>query len=138
MVEAEGPRDPAPALIDAGMFIGSLLAGDPRHEEARPLVEQARRGDFAACTTARILSEVYGASSQDGSEPPREGRNLLRSLSGWLGNRDLRAANTEVPDAGREVGEAGDLVQLQLQSAWSQLSKQPRHGGFCLRSVQTL
>ena len=69
MVEAEGPRDPARALIGAGVFIGALLAGDPRHEEARPLVEQARRGDFPACTTAGILSEVYGALTWEGAQP---------------------------------------------------------------------
>ena len=33
-----------PALFDAGMFIAALLTGDPRHAEARPLVEAARRG----------------------------------------------------------------------------------------------
>ena len=48
-------------LIDAGVFIGALLTGDPRHAEARPLVEQAREGILPACTTTSILSEVYGA-----------------------------------------------------------------------------
>jgi len=36
-------------LIDVGMFIGALLTGDPRHAEARPLVEQAREGVLPAC-----------------------------------------------------------------------------------------
>lgn len=49
------------ALFDAGMFIGALLRGDPRHAEARPLVEAARRGEMQVCTTPSILSEVYGA-----------------------------------------------------------------------------
>jgi len=31
-------------LFDAGIFIGSLLKGDIRHLEARPLVESARNG----------------------------------------------------------------------------------------------
>jgi predicted nucleic acid-binding protein len=48
-------------LFDAGMFIGALLRDDPRHAEARTLVEAARRGDIRACTTASILSEVYAA-----------------------------------------------------------------------------
>ena len=48
-------------LLDAGVFIGALLQGDPRHPEARSLVEQARRGTTPACTTPGILSEVYGA-----------------------------------------------------------------------------
>jgi len=31
-------------LFDAGLFIAALLSGDPRHAEAYPLVEAARRG----------------------------------------------------------------------------------------------
>ena len=46
-------------LLDAGVFIGALLRGDRRHEEARPLVEAARSGALYACTTLGILSEVY-------------------------------------------------------------------------------
>lgn len=34
-------------LFDAGLFIGALLSGDPRHKEAYPLVEAARRGTLA-------------------------------------------------------------------------------------------
>ncbi|HZS44339.1 MAG TPA: hypothetical protein VFC63_04505 [Blastocatellia bacterium] len=48
-------------LFDAGMFIGALLLGDPRHAEARPLVEDARNGSILVCTTTGILSEVYVA-----------------------------------------------------------------------------
>lgn len=44
-------------LFDAGVFIGALLAGDPRHGEARPLGEAARRGNLLACTTTGIPSE---------------------------------------------------------------------------------
>lgn len=33
-------------LFDAGIFIGALLTGDPRHAEARPLVEAARRATY--------------------------------------------------------------------------------------------
>ena len=33
-----------PILFDAGVFIGALLKGDPRHQEARLIVETARRG----------------------------------------------------------------------------------------------
>jgi predicted nucleic acid-binding protein len=42
-------------LFDAGIFIGALLQGDPRHHEAYPLVESARRGELAVCTTVGIL-----------------------------------------------------------------------------------
>jgi predicted nucleic acid-binding protein len=59
-----------PVLYDAGVFIGALLTGDPRHAEARALVDRARRGEIAACTTPSILSEVYGALTWEGAQPP--------------------------------------------------------------------
>jgi len=61
MPEAEPGDTPGRVLMDAGMFIGALLIGDSRHAEARPLVEEARRGTLLACTTTGILSAVYGA-----------------------------------------------------------------------------
>jgi predicted nucleic acid-binding protein len=65
--------DPAPGseriLMDAGVFIGALLKGDPRHAEALPLVEAARQGILQACTTTGILSEVYGALTWEKAEP---------------------------------------------------------------------
>ena len=42
MPEAESGQTTGRVLIDAGVFIGALLKGDPRHAEARPLVEQAK------------------------------------------------------------------------------------------------
>lgn len=75
---------PASAILfDAGMFIGGLLEGDPRHAEARPLVEAARRGEIQVCTTAGILSEVYGALTWEKAEPrhePREAAEAVRLL----------------------------------------------------------
>lgn len=59
-------------LLDAGVFIGALLTGDPRHVEARPLVEAARRGDMLACTTTGILSEVYAALTWHHAQPPHD------------------------------------------------------------------
>ena len=56
-------------LLDAGVLIGALLKGDPRHTEARPLVELARRGDLACCTTVGILSELYGALTWERAQP---------------------------------------------------------------------
>ncbi len=47
-------------FFDAGIFIGALDVTDGRHAEALPLVEEARLGRIAACTTTGILSEVYG------------------------------------------------------------------------------
>lgn len=83
MPEAESGQTPARILMDAGMFIGALLKGDPRHAEARPLVEQARRGELPACTTAGILSEVYGALTWEKAEPrhgPVEAAQAVRLL----------------------------------------------------------
>jgi predicted nucleic acid-binding protein len=56
-------------LLDAGIFIGALLKGDPRHQEARLLVERARRAELLACTTPGILSEVYGALTWQRAQP---------------------------------------------------------------------
>ena len=70
-------------LLDAGIFIGALLRGDPRHQEARLLVEQARRGAIEACTTAGILSEVYAALTWEKAQPrhsPAHAANAVRLL----------------------------------------------------------
>ncbi len=67
MPEAEPAPGSECILMDAGVFIGALLKGDPRHAEALPLVEAARQG--TACTTTGILSEVYGALTREKAEP---------------------------------------------------------------------
>jgi len=59
-------------FLDAGLFIGALLAGDSRHTEARGIVEAARRGEINACTSAGILAEVYAALTWTGAQPPQE------------------------------------------------------------------
>lgn len=58
-------------FLDAGVFIGALLSGDPRHAEACPIVEAARRGDFTACTSVGVLAEVYAALTWIGAQPPQ-------------------------------------------------------------------
>lgn len=58
-------------FLDAGIFIGALLGGDPRHAEAYPIVEAARRGELEACTSAGVLSEVYAALTWSGAQPPQ-------------------------------------------------------------------
>lgn len=58
-------------FFDAGLFIGGLLNGDSRYAEAYPLVEAARRGELAVCTSAGVLSEVYAALTWVGSQPPQ-------------------------------------------------------------------
>jgi predicted nucleic acid-binding protein len=70
-------------LLDAGIFIGALLSGDPRHAEARPLVEAARHGTLTACTTVSILSEVYAALTWISAQPvhsPAEAAQAVRLL----------------------------------------------------------
>lgn len=72
-----------PILFDAGLFIGAILEGDLRHQEARPIVEAARRGDLLACTTTSILSEVYAALTWMNAQPPHspaEAANAVRLL----------------------------------------------------------
>lgn len=51
------------------MFIGALLKGDPRHAEAREIVDMARHGQLAAATTVGILCEVYAALTWEQAQP---------------------------------------------------------------------
>ena len=86
-----------------------MLSGDVRHEEARPLVERARRGEIAACTTASVLSEVYGALTWEGARPshdPAEAADAVRLL-------------VEAPSAIRilDVGYEVALLALHLTAA---------------------
>ncbi len=70
-------------LLDAGVLIGALLRDDPRHQEARPLVEAARRGDVVACVTPGILSEAYAALTWAQAQPPHspgEAANAVQAL----------------------------------------------------------
>lgn len=76
-------KDDKLILFDAGLFIGALLRGDPRYQEARPLVEAARQGELLACTTTSILSEVYAALTWVNAQPPHkpeEAANAVRLL----------------------------------------------------------
>jgi predicted nucleic acid-binding protein len=68
-------------LFDAGIFIGALLSNDPRHEEARPLVEAARRGAVLCCTTTGILSEVYAALTWQHAQPPHDPQQAAEAVS---------------------------------------------------------
>jgi predicted nucleic acid-binding protein len=71
-------------FLDAGLFIGALLADDPRHVEARGIVEAGRRGDLAACTSVGVLAEVYAALTWVGALPPHqpdEAADAVRALT---------------------------------------------------------
>lgn len=56
-------------FLDAGLFIGALLRSDPRHAEARDVVNKARSGQISTVTTAGILCEVYAALTWEKSQP---------------------------------------------------------------------
>ena len=72
--------NPEPLFFDAGMFIGALLDGDPRHSEARPLVEAARQGKIRACTTAGVLCEVYAGLTWVGAQPPHAPQEAAHAI----------------------------------------------------------
>ena len=56
-------------FIDAGVFIGALLMGDPRHTEALDIVNRARVGDLHGATTVGVLCEVYAALTWEQAQP---------------------------------------------------------------------
>lgn len=71
-------------FLDAGLFIGALLAEDPRHTEARGIVEAAREGRLTACTSVGVLAEVYAALTWVGALPPQrpqEAAAAVRALA---------------------------------------------------------
>lgn len=87
-------------LFDAGIFISALLKGDSRHNEAREIVERARRGDILACTTDGILSEVYAALTWQGATPrhlPGEADEAVRLLIEFPSSIALLPGNEQVP-----------------------------------------
>ena len=65
MPEAESGQTTGRVPIDAGVFIGALLKGDPRHAEARPLVEQARRVHDARHAAAALAAGVVAVFTYD-------------------------------------------------------------------------
>jgi len=71
-------------FLDAGLFIGALLADDPRHAEAREIVETARHGELAACTSTGVLAEIFAALTWVGAlppHPPEEAAAAVRALA---------------------------------------------------------
>lgn len=94
-------------LFDAGMFVGALLKGDPRHQEARPLVEAARRGEMQVCATPGILSEVYGALTWEKAQPRHDPEEAAHAV----------AALIEVPSAIQVLNIGLDVVLRALELA---------------------
>lgn len=93
-------------LFDAGVFIGALLRGDPRHQEAYALAEAARRGELLACTTVGILSEVYAALTWVGAKPPHSPHEAAEAVRLLV----EEPSAIRVLDTGIEVG----LKMLEL------------------------
>jgi predicted nucleic acid-binding protein len=118
MPEAEPAPGPERILMDAGMFIGALLQGDPRHAEARPLVEAARRGTLQAYTTTGILSEVYGALTWEKAEPRHDPMQAAEAVHLLV---EPPSALVVLPE-GLEVG----LRMLEL-AAWHRLTGRRIH-----------
>jgi predicted nucleic acid-binding protein len=69
-------------FLDAGVFIGAFLAGDPRHEEARPIVESVRGGQLPGCTSAGVLCEVYASLTWQQACPRHEPEEAAQAV--WL------------------------------------------------------
>jgi predicted nucleic acid-binding protein len=117
-------------FLDAGIFIGAILLGDPRHSEAYPLVEAARRGDFRSCTSVGVLSEVYGALTWTGSATPHTPADAARSV------RELvePPSAIEVLQDGFEVS----LLHLQLAERYRLTTRRihgARHAATALHNV---
>lgn len=107
-------------LFDAGLFIGALLSGDPRHAEARPLVEAGRRGEISACTTIGILSEVYAALTWVGAQPPHspaEAALAVRLLVDSPSKIKILSESLEVGLKMLELSEAHQLTARRIHDA---------------------
>ncbi len=69
-------------FLDAGVFIGAFLRGDPRYEESRPIVESVRNGRLPGCTSAGVLSEVYAGLTWHNACPRHEPEEAAHAV--WL------------------------------------------------------
>jgi predicted nucleic acid-binding protein len=96
-------------FLDAGIFIGALLKGDKRHTEARAIVESARRLEFIACTSAGVLSEVYGALTWAQADPPHSPSKAEQAIT----------ALVEPPSAIRVLGDGLGVSLRTLKMAAS-------------------
>ena len=93
-------------FLDAGMFIGALHRGDGRFAEAFPIVEAAQQGDFEACTSVGVLSEVYAALTWTGARPPLSPGEAARAVARLI---EPPSAIVVLPD-----GLEAALLHLQL------------------------
>src|SRR4051794_2082813 len=94
-------------FLDAGVFIGAIMLGDPRGPEAFPIVESARRGELACCTSVGVLSEVYAALTWIGAVTPHTPAEAARSVSELV----------EPPSAIEVLGDSLEVGMRHLQIA---------------------
>jgi predicted nucleic acid-binding protein len=107
-------------LFDAGLFIGALLRGDSRHQEARALVEAGRRGEISVCTTVGILSEVYAALTWIGAKPPHSPQEAAKSVQALVAlPSKIHVLNTSLAVALKtlELAEAHQLTARRTHDA---------------------
>lgn len=109
-----------PTLLDAGVFIGALLKGDSRHDEARIIVERARAGELLACTTTSILSEVYAALTWINAQPPHsptEAANAVQLLIESPSRIDIISDGFKVSMKMLEISEKYNLTARRIHDA---------------------
>lgn len=119
-------------FLDAGVFIGALLKEDRRHGEARVLVEAARKMEFIACTSAGVLSEVYGALTWVQADPPHSPSEAEKAIT----------ALVEPPSAIRVLGDGlgVSLRTLKLASSHNLTARRihdARHAATALEAGVT-
>lgn len=114
------PNEQGLVFLDAGLFIGALMKGDPRHAEARPIVEAARRGDFTACTSVGILSEAYAALTWIGAQPshsPTVAHHAVRLLVESPSKILVLDTNIDAGMTMLEIAEAHGLTARRIHDA---------------------
>ncbi|MBC8183081.1 type II toxin-antitoxin system VapC family toxin [candidate division KSB1 bacterium] len=107
-------------LLDAGLFIGALLKGDARHQEARTIIEAARQGELTTCTTTSILSEVYAALTWINAQPPHspsDAANAVRLLIELPSAIDILSDGFDVSLKMLELSEKYNLTARKVHDA---------------------
>ncbi len=99
-------------FLDAGIFIGALLSGDPRHSEARPIIEAARRGEISACTSVGVLAEVYAALTWVGAQPPQTPQIAANAVRLLVANPSAIQVLDTTLDAGLKMLELAAIHNL--------------------------
>jgi hypothetical protein len=88
-------------FLDAGLFNGALLGGDARHVEARGIVEAARRGELAGCTSVGVMApDLWLPRSSVGASPDAPASRCVTSRWSGRGCIPTRSVGTrKLPEA---------------------------------------